>query len=79
LVALFAVDEDAAAEDADDEVNPNATHPSELGQARRRFKKRLNGIINVRTDGNDLYCARRVNASYDFVTYKQKVKPKDPI
>ena len=67
LVALFTVDEDAEMPDADDEPDP--TDPAMIGQARRRFKKRLNGIINVRTDGNHLYAARRVAASYQFVTY----------
>jgi hypothetical protein len=67
LVALFAVDPDAEAPDADDPVDP--TDPAMLGQARRRFKKRLNGIINIRTDGNHLYAARRVAAGYQFVTY----------
>lgn len=67
LVALFVVDEDAAMPDADDDVDP--TDPAMIGQARRRFKKRLNGIINVRTDGIQLYAARRVAAGYQFVTY----------
>ncbi len=73
LVAHFAVDSDAEAPDADDEVEP--TDPAMLGQARRRFKKRLNGIINVRTDGNRIYCARRVAAGYQFVTYEHAVAP----
>jgi hypothetical protein len=67
LIAMFAVDRDAEAPDADDPVDP--TDPAMLGQARRRFKKRLNGIINVRTDGTNLYSARRVAAGYQFVTY----------
>lgn len=67
LVALFTVDEDAAALDADDDADP--IDPAMIGQARRRFKKRLNGIINVRTDGENLYAARRVAAGYQFVTY----------
>jgi hypothetical protein len=75
LVAQFAVDSDAEAPDADDDVNP--TDPAMIGQARRRFKKRLNGIINIRTDGNNLYCARRVAAGYQFVTYRQAVAPRD--
>ena len=78
LVALFAVDADAAASDADDDVDPDATDPAMLGQARRRFKKRLNGIINVRSDGNDIYCARRVAAGYQFVTYKLPAAPRNP-
>jgi competence protein ComEC len=75
LVAQFAVDSDAEAPDADDDVDP--TDASMLGQARRRFKKRLNGIINVRTDGSDIYCARRVAAGYQFVTYSQAAAPRD--
>ncbi|MGH7230302.1 MAG: ComEC/Rec2 family competence protein [Nitrospiraceae bacterium] len=67
LVAHFAVDRDADSSDADEPVDP--TDPAMLGQARRRFKKRLNGIINVRTDGRSLYAARRVAAGYQFVTY----------
>ena len=51
----------------DDPVDP--TDASMIGQARRRFKKRLNGIINIRTDGTNLYAARRVAAGYRFVSY----------
>jgi len=67
LAALFAVDSDAEAPDADDPADP--TNAALLGQARRRFKKRLNGLINIRTDGNALFAARRVAAGYQFVTY----------
>ena len=35
--------------------------PAMLGQARRRFKKRLNGLINVRSDGQNIYCAWRIS------------------
>lgn len=75
LVAQFAVDHDAEAPDADDDADPS--DPAMIGQARRRFKKRLNGIINVRTDGNTLFCARRVAAGYQFVTYRQRVRGRD--
>jgi len=37
--------------------------------ARRLFKRTLNGMINVRTDGKDLYAARRVAASYKWESY----------
>lgn len=37
--------------------------------ARRRFKKVLPGIINVRTDGNSIYAARRVSAAYQWESY----------
>ncbi len=74
LVALFVVDKDAAQEDADYDANP--TDFAATGQARRRFKKRLNGMINIRTDGNDIYCARRVKPkNIQFVTYMQSAKP----
>ncbi|MFH6602648.1 ComEC/Rec2 family competence protein [Maribacter algicola] len=35
----------------------------------RLFKKRLNGMINVRTDGKDLYAMRRVTAWYWWESY----------
>ena len=76
LVAQFAVDRDAEAPDADDDADP--IHAAMLGQARRRFKKRLNGIINIRTDGTDLYSARRVAAGYQFVTYEMAAAQRDP-
>lgn len=75
LVAHFAVDQDAEALDADDNVDP--TDAAMLGQARRRFKKRLNGIINVRSDGQKIYCARRVAAGYQFVTYEHETEPRN--
>jgi competence protein ComEC len=75
LVALFSVDHDAEAPDADHDANPS--DPSMLGQARRRFKKRLNGMINIRTDGTKIYCARRVAAGYQYVTYEQGLAPRD--
>ena len=76
LVAQFAVDADAAAPDADDDPDP--TDANLIGQARRRFKKRLNGLINIRTDGRRIYCARRVAAAYQFVTYDHPAQPRDP-
>ena len=38
-------------------------------EARRRFKKVLPGIINVRTDGSVLYAFRRVQQSYGWESY----------
>ena len=38
--------------------------------ARKRFKLLLPGIINIRTDGRELYAARRVNASYQWEAYE---------
>jgi len=40
-------------------------HPS----LRELFKRRLHGMINVRTDGNTLYAARRVASSYKWEYY----------
>jgi len=37
--------------------------------ARKIFKQRLPGIINVRTDGHNLYAARRVNQGYWWEAY----------
>jgi len=38
-------------------------------EARQRFKKVLPGIINVRTDGEDLYAFRRVQQGYQWESY----------
>lgn len=38
-------------------------------QARKRFKKALSGIINVRSNGRELYAARRVTAAYQWESY----------
>ena len=45
------------------------TKPKIEASARRTFKKTLNGMINVRTDGNVIYAARRVGASYWWESY----------
>lgn len=74
LVAQFAVDADAEAADADDAPDP--TNAAMLGQARRRFKKRLNGLINVRSDGRQIFCARRIAGGSQFVTYQLDAAPR---
>lgn len=38
-------------------------------EARQRFKKILPGIINVRTDGEQIYAFRRVQQSYQWESY----------
>ena len=38
--------------------------------ARKRFKKALSGIINVRSNGRELYAARRVAAGYQWEAYE---------
>ena len=37
--------------------------------ARRRFKKVLPGMINIRTDGKEIYATRRVKAGYQWESY----------
>lgn len=70
----------------DDEAAAAADEPTTLGDldfakaasntaARRRFKKVLPGIINVRTDGSRIFAARRVNAGYQWESYG----PIDPV
>lgn len=62
-VAAAAADDDRTLEDldfADSTANE---------EARQIFKKRLPGIINVRSDGQALYAFRRVQASYDWESY----------
>ena len=44
-------------------------------EARLRFKKILPGIINVRTDGEQMFAARRVQQGYQWESYG----PIDPI
>ena len=73
LAGNFIVDADAAAADATDDAN--ALNGALIGQARRRFKRYLNGLINVRTDGTTIYTARRVAASFQFITYEQDLVP----
>jgi hypothetical protein len=56
-------EEDANLEELDfRETESNAT-------ARRVFKRRLHGMINVRTDGEQLFAARRVAAGYWWESY----------
>jgi len=40
-----------------------------LGKLRLLFKRRLHGMINVRTDGRRIYAARRVDAPYAWESY----------
>jgi hypothetical protein len=40
-----------------------------LEKLRKLFKRRLHGMINVRTDGKKLYAARRVKAAYCWESY----------
>lgn len=64
----------------DDEADPEPNEPTTLGDldfsnsnankvARRRFKKVLPGIINVRTNGEEMYAFRRVQQGYQWESY----------
>lgn len=45
-------------------------------ETRIRFKRRLHGMINVRTDGARLYTARRVASGYWWESYEQPLAPR---
>jgi hypothetical protein len=47
----------------------DVTKPEAVASARIRFKRRLHRMINVRTDGDDLFAARRVAAGYWWESY----------
>lgn len=50
-------------------VLPQDTIRDEDLKKARLFKKKLHGMINVRTNGSDLYAMRRVNAGYWWESY----------
>lgn len=52
--------------------------PGGLGTARRLWMKRLSGIINVRSDGEKLFAARRVTQSWQWNTYLMDAADRDP-
>jgi hypothetical protein len=47
----------------------DVTKPEAAVSARIRFKRRLHGTINVRTDGHNLFAARRVASGYWWESY----------
>lgn len=75
LAALFKDAGDAAADaatvDTDDLEDDSLDFSTSAGnvEARRRFKKSLPGIVNIRTDGTHLYAYRRVQQSYGWESY----------
>ncbi len=63
---------DIAANFVEVNVPPPATTPvpgDPNAQLRELFKRRLHGMINVRSDGSNLYAARRVVAAYQWEAY----------
>jgi hypothetical protein len=72
IAANFAAVDAPADDGAEDEktvATGDPKHPETVKAARRLFKRRLHGMINVRTDGKNLYAARRVAASYQWESY----------
>ncbi len=55
-----------------EDMDPDGMFATTLlnSQARQRFKKVLPGIINVRSNGREIYAARRVTASYQWESYE---------
>lgn len=68
LSAVFGSAGFAAGDQATVDANGGTT-PEENSVKRELFRKLLPGIINVRTNGKDLFAATRVQASYWWVTF----------
>jgi hypothetical protein len=55
----------------------SVTDPADRRETRIRFKRRLHGMINVRTDGTKIYTARRVATGYWWESYEQPAVGRD--
>jgi len=73
IAATFGVDRkiQATPPEASNDMDDNLRYSSSAlnSEARARFIKKLSGIINVRSNGTELYAARRVTASYQWESY----------
>ena len=70
LVIDYQYDEDMSTADPDEPGDP--ADANSVGQARQYFKKRLNGLINVRTDGRKIFAYRRIpHKKLQYVVYGQ--------
>ncbi len=47
----------------------DVTKPEAVASARIRFKRRLHGMISIRTDGHNLFAARRIASGYRWESY----------
>ena len=56
----------------------SVTDPEDRREMRIRFKRRLHGMINVRTDGHKIYSARRVATGYWWESYENLAVPREP-
>lgn len=73
IAATFVEDGETEAPDSGEPVrfdDLDFSSSEQNSEARRRFKKMLSGIITVRTDGQDIYAFRRVQASYQWESYR---------
>lgn len=70
IAATFVGDDETANPDDGAEID-GLDFSTAVGNetARKRFKLLLPGIINVRSDGNNMYAFRRVNAAYQWESY----------
>lgn len=70
IAATFLESSDSAEPDEGlclEELDVHETESNAI--ARRLFKRRLHGMINIRTDGKQLYAARRVASGYWWESY----------
>jgi len=72
IAATFVdVDDDGPTPQVDPGTDPDLMFATaqQNTDARRRFKRALPGIINVRSNGREIYAARRVQAGYQWESY----------
>lgn len=69
IAARFSPVREPSAPDDETGDDIDAESPEGLNRLRGVFKRRLHGMINVRTDGRKLFAARRVDASYYWEAY----------
>lgn len=81
---MFSTEIAASFYDIDDDLNDIALSEEEmqaldddtLKKLRKLFKRRLHGMINVRTNGERIYAARRVDAPWQWESYGN-IKPSE--
>ncbi len=69
IASTFLEADSADRDDSDslDDLDTDAADTNE--RARRLFKRRLHGMINIRSDGKEMYAARRVATGYWWESY----------
>jgi hypothetical protein len=51
------------------EAEWTALDPKSLEKIRKQFKRRLHGMINLRTDGKKIFAARRIKTAHGWEYY----------